>query len=147
MIGVTLYNYSGKSNVFSKTLQNGVDVVGAFKYGVDVLTPCVILRGDYADYNYAYIAEFKRFYFVDKVRHTEQNSVELYLTVDVLQSFKDYIADCSGTVTSRENANPYISNRSNVYDIRPLFERVNFSENTPFKLSGDIIMVTLKGNI
>lgn len=148
---ITLYKYSGKSNVINKTLQNGVNVDGTIKDTANVITPQIRLRAketlsNIKSFNYAYIAAFNRYYFVENCEIISTDVCVLFLRVDVLKTYETEIKASTATITERENANKYISSRANIHDVRPQFARIDFSVNAPFDENGTIIMITLKGN-
>ena len=149
---ITLYQYRGKTNVINKVLQNGVNVDGTIKDITNVITPQIRFRAkptlqDIQTFNYCYISALNRYYFVENAEIISSNVICLNLRVDVLNSNENALLQSTATVTECENANGYISNRENIYDLRPTIEKLNFSENTPFNENGSIIMVTLKGNV
>ena len=148
---ITLYQYSGKNNVVNKDLGTGVNVDGTIKEPFNVLRPNVKIRvnstlQNIMIYNYVYIAELSRYYFVNSIDAISGDIFVLSLSVDVLKTYSAEILAATGTITNRENANKFISNRANIHDVRPQFEKIDFSVNAPFDADGNIIMVTLKGN-
>lgn len=148
---ITLYQYNGKNNVINKNLTNGVNVDGSIKQPFNILRPSVNFRVNQTlqnvkNYNYAYIANLGRYYFVNSIDAISTDVFVLSLSVDVLKTYSAEILAASGTITNRENGNKYISNRANIHDVRPQFEKIDFSVNAPFDADGTIIMITLKGN-
>lgn len=149
---VTLYNYNGKRNTINKTLQNGVNVDGTIKDATNVITPQIRLRTkqdlqNVSAFNYVYIAALNRYYFVENCEIQSGDVFILSLRVDVLKSYQNAILASTATITERENASKFISNRAEIHDIRPQFNKINFSVNAPFDENGVLIMVTLKGNV
>ena len=149
---VTLYNYNGKRNAINKTLQNGVNVDGTIKDATNVITPQIKFRKkqdlqNVSAVNYVYIAALNRYYFVENCEIISGDVFILSLQVDVLKSYQNAILASTATITERENGNKFISNRANIYDIRPQYNKINFSVNAPFDANGTLIMVTLKGNV
>lgn len=148
---ITLYQYTGKTNVINKVLQNGVNVDGTIKDITNVITPQIRFRAkptlqDIQTFNYCYISALNRYYFVENAEIISSDVICLNLRVDVLKSNENALLQSTATVTECENANKYISNRNNIHDVRPQFEKINFSVNAPFDENGNIIMITLKGN-
>lgn len=149
---VTLYNYNGKRNTINKTLSNGVNVDGTIKDATNVITPQIRLRTkqnlqNVSAFNYVHIAALNRYYFVENCEIQSGEVFILSLRVDVLKSYQNAILASTATITERENANKFISNRANIHDVRPQFNKINFSVNAPFDENGTLIMVTLKGNV
>lgn len=149
MITVTFYKYNGHTNSVNKALGEGTDIAGNIRGACDVLAPTLKIRSDKLfEYNYCYIHEFKRYYFVKSVT-AECGDNTLYnvqMAVDVLQTYKDAVLQSEGTVTESDNAGEYMSNRNNVYDVRPDFTKVDFPNEGLFNDEGSIIMITIKGS-
>ena len=148
---ITLYQYNGKRNAINKTLTNGVNVDGTIKDVTNVITPQIRFRTkqnlqNVRTFNYVYIAALNRYYFVVNCEIQSGEVFILSLRVDVLKSYENAILASTVTITERENANKYISTRAVIHDIRPQYEKINFSVNAPFDDNGTLIMVTLKGN-
>lgn len=147
MVNAILYQYSGKNNVINKTLENPQNVNGLLIEPFDVMHPKIKFRCTPPFiYNYIFISQLNRYYFISNTEILNANTVLLTLTIDVLKTYENSILAASGTIVSRETANKYISTRENIHDIRPNFEKINFSVNEPFNENGNIIMVTIKGN-
>lgn len=149
---ITLYNYNGKRNAINKTPQNGVNVDGTIKDATNVITPQIRIRTkqnlqNVSAFNYVYIAALNRYYFVDNCEIISGDIFILSLRVDVLKSYENAILASTATITERANANKFISNRAEIHDLRPQYNKINFSVNAPFDENGTLIMVTLKGNV
>lgn len=128
-------------------LTNTTDFEGVLNAQFDVLRPVVRFRTTTpVTFNYAYIESLGRYYFVDNIKQ-DGNVCSVSFSVDVLHTYKDKIKQLQAVLVEGENVNGYASNRQNVYDTRPKTERLEFSENKEFKDTGNIIMVTIKGNV
>ena len=145
MIQLNLFNYNGKPNVINKTLQNEIILNGLFYNNFDIYTPEIAIRQpiNINVFNYAFLPIFNRFYFVVDTFIESNTKTVLKLKLDVLKSYANELLTATGTVTQKENANKFISDRRKIYDIRPKFDKITFDYT--FK-KGDIIMITLKGN-
>ncbi len=147
MVNVNLYQYNGKNNVINKTLtQSPQTATGVLIEPFDLMHPKIKFRCTPPfTYNYLYIAELNRYYFVTNTEILNATTVLLSLQLDVLKTYCTDILNATGTIVSRETANKYINTRDNIHDIRPNFEKINFSVNNPFDENGNIIMITIKG--
>lgn len=90
---VKLYQFSKRENSTKvpANTDTSIDVSVLLKSGTDVVNPVLILDDaitTYTLYNYAYIADFSRYYFITKMEYVTGNRVNLYLSCDVLGSFK-----------------------------------------------------------
>lgn len=146
MTTITFYKYNGHPNTINKVLGTGTDIEGDLRQDFDILRPVLTLRSNTRPtYNYCYINDLGRFYFVDSAEFTGNKSYEMRLRVDGLKTYETEILAATGRVSESDNPNPYISNRETVYNRTPNFEKVPFSETGLLNETGGIIMVTLKG--
>lgn len=80
-------------------------------------------------YNYMYIEEFGRWYFIDEILSVRNRIWTIRATVDVLMSFKTDILNCSAIIDKVENefvANMYLDDGSFVMDSRKYNEIKEF---------------------
>lgn len=87
-----LYNVADGDNVINKTLSNKVEIEIRLSNDVDVINPEIRLRTiagvDFSDFNYAYIDVLGRYYFINKLGRVSANDTFLYLSCDVLETYK-----------------------------------------------------------
>ena len=147
MTTINFYSYNGHLNTVNKQLGEFTAIEGDLRQTFDVLRPTVTLRKQpRPTFNYCFIPDFGRYYFVDRVSFEGNNSYELVLRVDVLKTYETQIMAATGRTSEADNPNPYISNRNGIYDVRPHFEKVSFPNTGLLSEQGSIIMVTLKGD-
>lgn len=146
MIKIKTFIYDGKPNKVNKTLQENEEYTGVLNSTVNVLTPVVRFRTRTpVTFNYVYIDSLHRYYFVSELSQ-DGDVCTVRLKVDVLMTYKDKILSSSATLTKGENVNKYVSNRSNVVDLRPNIRKLIFPNKELLNDTGSIIMVTIKGN-
>jgi hypothetical protein len=146
MIKIKTFNYDGKPNEVNKTLQENSEYTGLLNASFNVLAPVVRFRTRTpVTFNYVYIESLNRYYFVKDISQ-DGDLCTVRLKVDVLFTYKDKILASSGTLTQGENVNKYLSNRSNVVDVRPKVRKLDFPNKELLNETGSIIMVTIKGN-
>lgn len=90
--GITLYKFA-KSRVSTKQVDvDGFSTVGSLKESTGILAPSITFHIGtvFPDYNYAYINEFDRFYFINDWIH-EKGLWTAQMSVDVLASWKPEI--------------------------------------------------------
>ena len=103
-----LYKTNDLNNAVDKTLTNEMLLNINLKRDTDILRPKIPLAKGYVDlktFNYAFIPDLNRCYFINVVESINNNVDVLYLEVDVLMSYsteikagiKTYIADISPT--------------------------------------------------
>ena len=147
MIKIKTFVYDGKPNEVNKNLQANEEYTGVLNATFNVLTPVVRFRTRTpVSFNYAYIESLHRYYFVSEL--TQDGDIcTVRLRVDVLMSYKEKILATSATLIKGNNVNKFISNRNNVYDVRPKTKKINFPNMGLLNETGTVVMVTLKGNV
>lgn len=146
---VYLYSYSGNTNVINKQLPQENVMSGVLRERNNVLSPSIIIRVPTTEqfaYNYCYVPEFKRFYFIDEIVYVSAEKIEMRLKVDVLKSYEREIMEATATSAVNDNPEPFISTRKNVYNMKPIFKKVSFPQSGLFDENGSIIMITIKGD-
>ena len=147
MVKIKTYVYDGEPNRINKTLQENNEYTGVLNMTFNVLTPIIRFRTRTpVTFNYVYIESLNRYYFVSEI---EQNGdiCTVRLRVDVLQTYKENILASSATLAMGNNINKFVSNRTNIYDVRPKTKKINFPNNGLLNETGTIVMITLKGNV
>lgn len=147
MIKIKTFIYDGKPNAVNKTLQANEEYTGVLIATFNVLTPVVRFRTRTpVSFNYVFIESLNRYYFVSELNQ-DGDICTVRLRVDVLQTYKEKILASSATLTKGTNVNKYLSNRSNVVDVRPNFRKLDFPNKELINETGSIIMITIKGNV
>lgn len=143
---IKTYNYNGEPNRVNKTLQENEEYTGVLNSTVNILEPVIRFRtNNVVTFNYVYIESLNRYYFVSEIRQ-DGDICTVRLRVDVLFTYKDIILNSTATLTKSENGNKYLSNRSNVVDVRPNVRKLDFPNKELLNETGSIVMVTIKGN-
>lgn len=145
---IHFYNYNGDTKVINKNLSTPTDIDCVLLKTFDVLHPVLVVRlQEMPTFNYCKIDSLKRFYFVDSVKFIGNFTYEIFLSVDVLNTYKEKILTSNATLISGENVNKYLSNINEVYDVRPNIQKVDFPNKNLLNRDGKIIMVTIKGKV
>lgn len=77
---------------------------GQFRDEVNIINPVVNVQYDgVIDFNYVFISELDRFYFVTDVVYVTTELIELHLDIDVLMTYKDLILQQEAFVIRNEN--------------------------------------------
>lgn len=86
---INLYSIAEDPRTMPKTLPEPVAVTGRLRdEQVDVMHPMILMTGTSSQtYNYAYLPDFNRYYFVDPPITERTGLVRLQLHVDVLQTY------------------------------------------------------------
>ena len=105
---IQLFNTSDSNNTINKTLTDKTEFKIKFKGQADILNPVIKLQSKTPIlFNYGYIPDFKRYYFINNIIIEPNEIYSLELNVDVLESFKDDIMECDGFISRQEKINKY----------------------------------------
>lgn len=103
-----LYTTKTPNNTIGKVLKNETEYNIKFKSQADRTKPVVVLMSEtMIDFNYAYIPDFNRYYFVESIEVTPNKIYNISLRCDVLESFKNDILASSGFVNQQTTPNKY----------------------------------------
>lgn len=140
-----LYKTIDNNNIINKTLTDMVSYEIKLKDNVDIISPIIILSSEtlLVNFNYAYIPDFERYYFINSVSINSKNVYVLSLECDVLESFKDDILNSYAYINKAEDGNNYY-NSNNESEVR---KEVNIyhSDVTINKENSNIIIINGKG--
>lgn len=89
---IEFYTCADPPNKLEKSPTATVTLQGEFNANVDIVEPTIKVSGKY-DFasNYAHISAFNRWYFVEGVELVNNKQYIVSLSVDPLQSFKEYL--------------------------------------------------------
>ena len=141
---VIFYKYDGIKNKINKTLENGLtvnDVVIQNDFDITAFE-LLIKNSDFnSEYNYCYIQDLGRYYFIESVERMNGSIYKIRLTVDVLKSFSTQIENIQAIITKSENPDDNFVDceKSENYTS----EVINLTDN--FNHSGNLILVTSLG--
>ena len=139
-----MYNTSDSNNTINKTLANETEFNIKLKGDTSITQPVVILHSNNIIlFNYAYIPEFNRYYFVDKIELFPNGIYNIALKVDVLESFKNDIKNSYGMISKQTNINNYYNDG---YESEIKKEVDLYRSNITFNLdTKEKILVTIGG--
>ena len=106
MFNIYLYQNLSENNRMNKNLNPPVTFTGDLKDSTSITDPTIIIESPInivCLYNYAYIPEFNRYYFINDIVSYSNNLTQIILHVDVLMSFRDYIKTNMATTKRQEN--------------------------------------------
>ena len=98
--------------------------------------------GAIANNNYAYIADYQRYYFVDSVTIGRNGMYIVQLSIDVLMTYRDDIMASHGLITKNREYNPYTGDVD--VESRYTLEKHEFENGFDFT-NGDFVLVTMRG--
>ena len=90
---VTFYNLSKRKNSTKRPTSTGTDVTCVLKEGCSIEKPILVLSGNTFTYNYAYISDCGRYYYVDDIVSPANGITEVTLEEDMLATAKTEIGN------------------------------------------------------
>lgn len=103
----TMYFYksTAEKNRMDKSayLTEIIQSTGTLRRATSIISPeFEFIYNKVPDFNYVYIPNFNRYYFIDNIVSLRNNVWTLSLSVDVLMSFKEQIKECNGFIARNE---------------------------------------------
>lgn len=105
-MSIFLYQNESAQNVVNKTLTNALELKGTLRESCDILTPSIMIENKdntIFNYNYVYIPDFKRYYYINDFKNIINGLYQVNLKVDVLMSFKNDIKNLECVVVRQAN--------------------------------------------
>lgn len=142
---IDFYKINDIGNKINKTLGVPYTINNVFfKSGnIDIIKPFLRLSRDMTQYNYCFIRELNRFYFIDDVV-IENNGIKNYkLSIDVLMSYRNEIMNNETHIIESEN----VLNADNIEYSEKNNEVVttfDFPEN-PFEDNKTDVLICVRG--
>ena len=137
-----LYKSLDEKNRIRKTLTEELILNGALRDKSSVIKPTILIQTDPLDYNYAYIPEFGRYYFINNVVAMRNKSFIIDLKCDVLMSYADEIYNLRALIDREETQSQQYVTGDFVIDARHNTEKISFTN--PFT-EKNYILVAMKG--
>ena len=129
-MNITLYKTKSESNKINKTLTSSMSFTGTLKNECSILTPTIFIESEnLSDYNYLYIKEFNRYYFINDIKNVRNNIWSITGEVDVLYTYKDKILSLPLILEKSENdihSNKMLNDGSYITTTETFEEILNF---------------------
>lgn len=107
---ITLYVNNSEIQAINKSLSSGYTLSGTLRDESSVINPSFLIEhSNPSSFNYCYIAEFGRYYFIRNITSVRNNIWRITCDVDVLMSFRTYILNLSVTVSDLSNGESVVS--------------------------------------
>ena len=102
-MNIVLYVNNSEQNKINKSLSNPATFSGVLKEETSIINPVILMEVDNPyNYNYAFIPEFNRYYFISNITSVNNKMWRISLKVDVLESFKNEILASSAIISDTE---------------------------------------------
>lgn len=101
----TLMVNSSPVEKIGKTLSAGLNFSVTLKDDTSILNPVLLLASPtpITNYNYMYIQDFNRYYFIDDIRSVRNGQWEVSAHVDVLQTYANAILSNTAVIKRQKN--------------------------------------------
>ena len=144
---IKLYKTSSPRKKLVKDLTDGITLTGTLRGQSSIMSPSLQIQ-DIAvlGYNYCYIPDFGRYYYINGINALRANLFELSLGIDVLMTYADAIRNNAAIVDKVQSigsAYNYINDGSFVNSNRMKQDIINFPHG--FNADGEYILITAGG--
>ena len=142
-MNITFYKNSSEKEKIGKSLSSGLTLSGNLRDECSITSPSILVEStSLVDYNYCYIPEFKRYYFISDIVSVRNNLWRVSLKCDVLESFKSDILKLSCIVDKQQNQSysNNIDDGSYINKADSFIEIANYQNG--FNSSGEFILIT-----
>ena len=111
-MNIQLCSNTSEKNKINKAITTGITLSGSLRNESNIVNPSITINIDNPTiYNYAYIPEFNRYYFITNYISLRTGMWQINLKSDVLMSFKDSILSSEVLINKTEitGKNNYLS--------------------------------------
>lgn len=144
---IDLYINTSENNRVNKVLSSKFEMTGTLRGETNVVNPEILIEhANPTGYNYAFIPEFNRYYFINEFTSVRNGLWRVRLAVDVLETYKTQIKQMPAIIDkqqNKKNSNLYLNDGSYVIDSRSYNTILNFSGG--FNDGGKFILITAGG--
>lgn len=143
-----LYNNTSEKNAITKNLTNELSFEGKLREECTIKTPVIDIASTYniPSFNYAYIPEFDRYYFIDNISSIRNGIWSIAMTCDVLMSFRTHILNSYAIInhTQENGITGYMSSDIWKTLVKDKTDIINFPNG--LLETGEYILITAGGN-
>ena len=144
---IKLYKTSSPRKKLVKDLTDGITLVGTLRAQSSVMAPTFTVQdAAVVGYNYCYIPDFGRWYYINNIDALRSNLYELSLGIDVLMTYAAQILTNEAIIDKTQSGGSsyvYIDDGSIVNTVRHTVETINFPKG--FNEQGEFILITAGG--
>lgn len=143
---ITFYKTVSSENQIKKVLTDSKTYTGTFKNDFDILNPKIIISdSDYLilDYNYCYIQELNRYYFVKNITIISNNRFLIDCKIDVLKSYANELQNCTGIIIECENNYNTLNCETDKNNDSNIIE-YSYDDTSILDSNGSILLITQK---
>lgn len=141
---VKLHHNSSPDNKIGKQLDTGLTMNCVLKEECSILKPTIIMEAATppTTYNYMYIQDLQRYYFIDDIVSKNNKIWEITGHVDVLETFKNGILNQSAVIKRQQNEyNLYLNDPDFMTYNYDMIQTKKFSDSAFSKALNYILVV------
>lgn len=145
-MNIILYVNNSEKNKIGKTLTNDFSLSGNLRDATNIINPVILIEiSEIGNYNYCYINNFNRYYFITDITVIRTGLFAISLMVDVLESFKSDIKNLSVILLNTQNVGSSNYLPSPVFrgNVKSKTDILNFPNG--LNDSGEFILITAGG--
>lgn len=143
-MNIKLYYNSSDNRQINKILLSELSISGTLREETSIIEPSIVIKSEVTPkYNYAYIPDFQRYYYIARKESVRTGLWRFHLKVDPLMSFKADILSLKVVVSKQSdvsNGDEYIDDGSLVTDNLVFKNVYNFPSG--FNNIGEYILIT-----
>lgn len=151
-MGLTIhfYKYTKDKRIINKVLNTSNMVYHYAEPRVDVDLSDFKLRIQYnphtfsGGFNYAYIEQLNRYYFIEDVKYIAVDLWEIHLHCDVLMTYKDSLSYSYGVLSHGAIASDMMDYNDTKYDFSRSYTKQEYRFENNFNSEGNNILIALK---
>lgn len=143
---ITLYVNNSERQAINKTLTSELTLTGSLRSESSVINPSFIIETQNPSaYNYCYIPEFGRYYFITDITSVRTNLWRIECSVDVLMSFKTPILNLDVVISDDTSPDPETYMNGDVWQtlVKDFTDILNFQNG--LLNQGEYILITSGG--
>ena len=130
---IKFYKNKSAPNIIPKELEYKFNRIANLKNNTSIINPVITLNVKDYDWviqcNYIFISDFNRYYFIDDIKIVNA-LIEISMTCDVLESFKNDILNSTQIIARQENK----KNLSIIDNRLPMCSDVSITTHLPDKI-------------
>ena len=145
-MNIQLCSNTSEKNKINKNITSGITLSGYLRNESNIVNPSITINIDNPTiYNYAYIPEFNRYYFITNYISLRTGMWQINLKSDVLMSFKDSILSSEVLINKTETTgkNNYLSGSNWVNNCKTKTDILTFPNG--LLNDGKYILITAGG--
>lgn len=143
---IILYVTDSEKHAIFKTLSSGLTLSGSLRNESSIINPTILIEADNpSSYNYAYISEFGRYYFITDIVSVRTGLWRISLSVDVLMSFQSQILNLDVVISDNTfpDEETYVNGEQWKSTVKTKTDVINFPSG--LLDSGEYILITSGG--